>query len=637
MKRTQPSAGAAVDGHCSGTRAGPFPLVVGVTGHTDLVDDAMPPVRAQVRQVLARMRDSHPHTPLQVISALAEGADQLVAEEALALGIELAAVLPMPLPRYASTFESAAGCARLHALWQRAQLRIELPALDGTGPEEDAAVRYEHAGMVIARFSHVLLALWNGLGPWAPEAPAPDRDAQRGGTAHVAYLHATGGGDSRILGHSPLFPRSHTRLQPHRDGLTLRIATPRRKSEGCVGETGSLWWLDAAGVETEAGSFAAGAALSCHTAAHPSRRAVERAEDPSWLMAVGELAKIDGANALLAACARQHPAALAQSARWLLPEDAMATLGGQRPGLEAIRHAYAAADVFSQLNQRYLYRALLGIVLALPIAVLVFEMYAHHIGGHWMLFAYLAVIAGPVGFYLGVVKRHEWQNRFQDFRALAEALRVQLFWGLSGLPCSVTEFYLRKHHQEMDWIRQALLGPALRSLAVGLGNAHHELVMRHWIDDQFAYFSGSTERERPRAGKAEQNWKTFKRYESGTNWTYGTGIAIAAVLALMALVNYEIAHQPLHDGVVISMGLAPAVAAAFSIVAEKRAYRDHAHQYSRMGRLFGEAALLIRHRAQGPPREFLAIVRDLGAEALAENGDWLLHHRERQIEPIKGG
>src|SRR6202044_1069262 len=54
------------------------PLVIGVTGHRDpICDDAL---SAAIRSVLTEINGKCPHTPLIVLSALADGADRLVAQ-----------------------------------------------------------------------------------------------------------------------------------------------------------------------------------------------------------------------------------------------------------------------------------------------------------------------------------------------------------------------------------------------------------------------------------------------------------------------------------------------------------------------------------------------------------------------------
>lgn len=617
----------------------PFPLIVGVTGHRDIVDEAIAPVRATLRRVLLGLQRAHPHTPIQLLSALAEGADQLAAEEALALGLSLAAVLPMALDDYEQTLATTVGRQRLRELWLRAELHIELPSIESAPACLGPALQYEHAGLVIANASHVMLVLWNGLGAWDPDAPAAARHDQQGGTAHIVYLRARGESESSVLGRSPIFPSVHTMLHPLDHGLAFRIAAPRRKMIGCVGLAGSLWLLGGADAGTPLSSddeLGAGGADPPDQWEASSPRAVKRGQTDPWEMAKIELRKLDEANAMLAQISRKNIAALAASAERLLPDSVVATLDAQSMAGARIRHAYACADIVSQTNQRYTYRAISGIVLALPAAVLSYELYAHVMRGWGMLLTYLLVIGMPALVYHFFIRPMEWQNHFQDFRALAEALRVQFFWGLAGVPCAVTDFYLRKHHHEMSWIRQALRGPALQALAMGLGPAHPELIKTHWVDDQLGYFSGTIQHGKRRSGKAEQNRQMHERCDFMAKVAYGIGVCSALALLALAVLEISIDHR-LQEFLVILMGLAPAVAGALSIIAEKRAYKDHAHQYSRMGRIFGDAATLIARVEGDVGDQLAAIVRDLGAEALAENGDWLLAHRDRRVEPIKGG
>ena len=65
-----------------------LPLVIGVTGHRDLRDQDVAKIEQQVAAVIAELRrdylGSEGETPIIVLSALAEGADRLVARVAIA-------------------------------------------------------------------------------------------------------------------------------------------------------------------------------------------------------------------------------------------------------------------------------------------------------------------------------------------------------------------------------------------------------------------------------------------------------------------------------------------------------------------------------------------------------------------------
>jgi hypothetical protein len=617
------------------TTHGPLPLVVGVTGHVDLQPDAHEAVAASVRNLLESLVNCFGNSEIWVMTALAEGADQLVAEAAQALHLPLVAVLPMPLDDYERTLQTDAGRKRLHTLWSEAALRMELPWIDDGKKPNRNELQYEQVGLVITHFSHVMVALWNGNGEWQPEAKGDERSDRRGGTAHIVYLRAVGEYESPVYQRSQIFPHVRTTLYPVESGLTFRIATPRESAQGCVGVAGSLWLRTGRSSEVAIDADRTEAELregSRTSELHPMEEEARHTLNATR----GELARLNKANGLLAEIAQTRGQRIARSAERLLPPDAMRTLGGQRLPATAIRDAHAMADAFSQKNRVLIFLALDALILVLLASVLTFEQFVHH-DEKRMLFYYFIVNFFAWLAYRTLIRPGQWQNHFQDYRALAEALRVQFFWGLSGIRCGVQDFYMRKHQDELSWIRTALRGTALHALAMGLGPVQREVVTRYWIESQFDYFSGAG-RPAGTLGKAEYNRRKWVVLEWLAWFFYLVGIVMAALMALLLLFAKPAApDDTFHSLLVTAIGFAPALAGALTIFSEKRAFKDHAHQYSRMGRLFGKALALVTQLDVGKEEEFKAIVGDLGAEALAENGDWLISHRDRRVEPIKGG
>jgi hypothetical protein len=139
---------------------------VGVTGHRHLlVTDAL--VQA-IDAAITRIATGYPG-PLTFVSALAEGADQLVVRRAIALG-HTRLVVPMPLDEaaYLATFDSVSGRE------QFAELRAgatELAHLAGQNTADDA---YAALGEWLLHHCDVLIAIWDG---------APARGV--GGTAAI--------------------------------------------------------------------------------------------------------------------------------------------------------------------------------------------------------------------------------------------------------------------------------------------------------------------------------------------------------------------------------------------------------------------------------------------------------------------
>ena len=160
-------------------------LVIGVTGHRDLAPHEGAPLRQRVRDFFAQLQHDFPGLPLVILSSLAGGSDQLVANEALALGAHLVAVLPLERKLYARDFTGTSRTT-FDALCERAEV-LQLPLLHGISAAaiaEHGTARdhqYAQAGVFVASHSHILLALWDG------------RESHLlGGTAQVVRYHLNG-------------------------------------------------------------------------------------------------------------------------------------------------------------------------------------------------------------------------------------------------------------------------------------------------------------------------------------------------------------------------------------------------------------------------------------------------------------
>jgi len=82
---------------------------------------------------------------------------------------------------------------------------------------------------------------------------------------------------------------------------------------------------------------------------------------------------------------------------------------------------------------------------------------------------------------------------------------------------------------------------------------------------------------------------------------------------------------------------------------QQRARAEHAKQFGRMSLLFNTAASRLQALLQDEPgsgepgsgeqgrEQARALIVALGREALSENGDWVLLHRERPLEVPRAG
>jgi hypothetical protein len=196
------------------TDAGKTPLIFGVSGHRDPLPAAVPEIRAQLQFIFSRFRAVYPDAPFELLSPLAEGADRLVAEVALACGAKLRVPLPLAQKEYEQDFPNADSLEEFRRMLAAAESSWEVPGDSGSseaGGGQGRADRYAEMGDFIARRSDVLLLLWDGR-----------ENNKKGGTAWVRKRRQHWVGTAAERAHE---------IDPSRYGRTIQIVTPRRTTE----------------------------------------------------------------------------------------------------------------------------------------------------------------------------------------------------------------------------------------------------------------------------------------------------------------------------------------------------------------------------------------------------------------------
>jgi hypothetical protein len=128
---------------------------IGVTGHRFLTN--LERLTTGVEVALNRIQQAFPGESWTVISALAEGADRLVAQRVLARpNARLIVSLPLEQSDYMADFESASSREEFMDLLARADEVISLP------PVASREQAYAAAGRYVLDHSEVLIAIWDG-------------------------------------------------------------------------------------------------------------------------------------------------------------------------------------------------------------------------------------------------------------------------------------------------------------------------------------------------------------------------------------------------------------------------------------------------------------------------------------------
>jgi len=579
-----------------------IPLVVGVTGHRDLRAQARAEMARCVREVFARLKRDLPNTPMILLSPLAEGADRLVAEVALSadVGAQLMAALPMPQALYERDFASPESRAEFTGLLSRATSIIELPlpagisAIAFQGDERARIRQYLAIGEFVARQCQVLIALWNGAA------------GETAGTGSVVKLKLTGNWPPQFDQHGAV----DLVVSP---GPVFHITGPRDR------DPAAPVTVTVAELYPESGSY---------TPDQAARFYASRVFDP-----------LDDYNRETADAADDRVAARQQAAVDLIQSLDQPALAAVRPALELMRHQYANADVLANKYRSLTMTTLFRVSVAVFFAAFSFDAALHMLVGDSptiVLIKAFLMFASPVLMVIALIiyrraKRSGYQNKYQDYRGIAEGLRVQFFWRLAGVDESVADHYLGRHRWELEWVRAACRA-ALVAAGFPLGPVCGEtrrIAIDSWVDPQHAYLTGAIERQERRIESFESLIKVC--FWAGLAGILGLSVLLAArVLGGSRMLAAFVGENSSILGLLLTLITMSAVAAALiHNYIEKLALAPQVRMYEGMKRLYHRYAQRMRVI---PDDDISLALSKLGQAALMENGDWIIAHRERPLD-----
>jgi hypothetical protein len=558
--------------------AGTVSLVIAVSGHCDLYPEDTQRFEDTIRRIFRDLRCKYPNTPLLLLSGLAEGADRIAVRAAIAESVSYVAVLPMPAATYRRDFTSEVSDTEFEELRNREGVRSIKLALVGNSTLEEIGNKgeardkqYEQLGEFLVRYSQILIAVWDGV-----------RNGKKGGTGEVVAMKL-------------------------REKARGRMAFSQMNSNGA----GPVYILPARRVSTATG----GDPALEFDLRYPDG---SRAEDFDASYRLQDQFDKDVENAR-----GDFVKQVGESRRKLIVG---AKAIGLSEAMEWVARVYSRADALAMRYQKFSLRIWKAVFALLWLGGI--AMAWHHtmrasltfLGVYWACLAIASLLA------LFEVKGKR-RSRHEDYRALAEALRVQFFWMAAGLEDMAAEQYLRKHAGEAVWIRDAMSECGLYTEVPGRRDERKENLAqrlglaRKWVEGQADYFLTKSGEKR-----ANEKGLTICAWSAA-----GVGL-IAPVFRLIPPVENLVGEWPSAVGAITAW-----CAALMWTYIERRGYAQEARQYARMYDLFSDANEdLKKFEIDGNFTEAEKTIRTLGHEALAENGDWLAMHRERTL-PVRPG
>jgi hypothetical protein len=546
-----------------------LPIIVGVTGHRDLRPEDVPALTEAVRGIFEQFRGKYPSTPLVLLTALACGADQLVARVAKSIGIAYRVPMPLPEQEYRKDFQGsdATDFDELLAAADEGYF-VGFVGDNDAGNVGDAnrrARQYAESGAYIARISHVLIALWNGK----------PTDAI-GGTARVVQY--------RLDGAPEPYRAPIGLLDAPNTGPVYQVVTPRKSDP--------LTDLAAGTLVLRTGSYD-----GTTEGALPER-----------------FNRIEQFNS-----------------------DAQ-RFGSDHPGVRATTRFREVAAELANHYQSDFHRSLDAITVTSVVAALAL-IAAHSIAETYLLtLLYCVLVLVAVVCYY-VASRGLWQNKFIEYRALEMGLAVQENWDLAGVKESVGNFYLRLQRSELDWIRDAIRTVYHLDPCTSFDGKGGVVAVRAFVTGQLDFFRRT----------ARRNTRDFDRFEIAARVAFWA-IAFPLTIALAATAIWHVVTgQPetrcppiafgstcVSEWLINGIALATVTVAVCAEYPRRRAFHAQARRYRVMSGLYARALKVLDDAKDAPldaqVRTSQEVIREIGREALAENGDWLMIHRELPIE-----
>jgi hypothetical protein len=562
------------------------PLVVAVTGHRDLVATEIPAIRGRVRTFLASLVSEYPDRGVAVMAALAEGADQLVAEEALDLGIPLIVPLPMPRDLYVTDFTSAKARENFELLCSRAAEVYELPVTPGNSPESVSEhgnsrdQQYAQLGVFLCAHCHILLALWDGK-----------ENGRLGGTGQVVRFHH----DDVMPGFTSELTGGSLAHADDESDLVYHIVCSRNRSDGQPAEplrAGDYWWFSLDEAEPRSKSLPESHRRVFRYTSEFSRDATAFAD------------------------------AIREGAWPLLSKEQCTALPS---GLRDIDHVFRAADWLAIHFQKLSLRTLRATHVLALLMGLTYIGYSDMLPLRVFLYAFLGFFVAAAGLH-EFGKRQSWHRKYLDYRTLAEGLRVQFYWAAAGVHAGgkskyTHDTFLQTQDPDLGWIRNVMRVAGTECEASNYEDyAGLDFMLRDWLGDRNSGQLGYFRR------KGDEKVRRFRRTERMAGIAFWAGFAAIAFFILMSTELEDVFRDP----VIILMGVMLLSVGIRQSYGDRIADGELIKQYEFMFRIFNNARRRID--AAGSDEEKRRVLRALGDAALGEHAQWILMHRERSLE-----
>jgi hypothetical protein len=567
------------------SNSGIIKFTIGVTGHRDVAKQSYKLLRRTLETQLQDIQNRFSTLPVEIICGLAEGADILVAQVALEMGIHVRAILPMPLEQYKEDF-SEAGLKEFEEIISHQGVELtEIPISVEQNLNRDS--QYVLLKDYIFRRSNVLLALWDNQATGLP-----------GGTSDVVLEYLSEDCTAPYIISETNVSRTTRSATDDDDGnLVIAIYTPREATTDLDG-IAQIEYLVSDGAPNALASLNAFPHKVSNRWQGFENYVVDRQSNYATEYISYDLYE-EGDQIL---------------------DEILQNLNGE----------FVRADQLAMANQKFSDYLFKGFALAAGAMGFFFLAYAKLAAIKIFLLAYLCLFA--VGYILfKLSKSRGWFGKHLAYRALAEAFRIKYYLTLSGNSGGVHCGRLLKmtrinRFKGIEWLYDVI---RCSEPLVGRHNSSEgiDLIKTRWIKGQSDYLTK----------KLHALHKQHSRLEKIKSFLF-----FSSFIGILALLFFkkELYHMHIFslDGktlLVFLMGLLPLWLALWELYQSKMAVRELSWQYANQQSIFAEASRRMSEKLNSSSYE--AIILGLAENSLTEIFQWTAQRFHREHEPPSAG
>ena len=584
---------------------GKIPVIVGVTGHRNIVEEDKPQIKARVVESLKEIQllcksDGGDDTPVVMLNAFAQGSDMLCAEVAFELGIDVYAILPCEEERYIKSFDDETDKNKLSGYLARVKRKFIAPDIEKNKPWlkeksniDDESYEYRQLGIYMAEHSHILIALWDGKEP---------KSSFGCGTVEVINFAL----EHKFLDKDHLFKPGTIN-----DSAVVWIKS-RRQGDGSEADIRKKWLIS--NLESSEESDSKYAVLD---------------EPPQFLIDIikqtvkynaGKVEFSDNSTKL-----------------WNKSDD----LDEYRKNID---YHYAKADELSYSKNQKMYNVFLKLIAFIGTAVACTFLIYDEASLPFMIFPCSISVGAIICLcYLG--RKNAYLKTYVDYRAFAEALRIQFYTSMclkeKEIETNVCGLYSWAQKIDSVWIDKAIRAITVISQTEEIKVATSD-VIETWIGKnespkgQLMYHSGKINYNKKQAQKYQTCSRVFRCVAVVTYFVIFAFEIVACILKARGVAWFWekdlIGSLSCRNVCAMVLGMMASGSLLFSSYWGKLSFDRKYQDNQKMCEFYNSAYCRWNEVKEYPDGEIAKFVKEIAREEIVENGIWYSYVKDNELE-----